>query len=1742
MKTTFFKRPTIFVIGLTLVTLTPNLPAQVVWDGSTDNAEWSTRTNWVGDILPSGTDNIEFTTAAASTRRTVFLRGNREASRILFKAANPGYTLDSAGILKGGGNTLTLTHGSLSAYVGAHALYCHLSLPDGADVGWDIGAGDAVILHGELRTASNIRKTSAGALSLLDRSGAGSFTGRLECRAGGVTVTGTVLEKAALLLNPNPTAPFNVAFVEDAVAKVEGFGGKGEIAMVTGSTLQVGAKGIMADGASTTLKIPESLELDGPYHCEFTGTENDLLTVGGSLTLTDNSRLILDAATFSSAEGAVIATYSDRVGTFTSVSPLYYQVEYDDANGQLILTRTPSLEVYVADEADDYLLQSGEDLNVDEGEIVTWHKGDGTMVTDLIYGHEAFVSIREAINAVENGGTVHLARGSHERSVVFVATDGYTITTDTRESGISLGDVVTWEGAAMSVTGLIYGYNAFTSIQEAIDVVNEGGTVYLAPGTYDEGEELTNNAKSLALMGGDAATTIITTSRNGNSILDGGEHRVLTLSGGEAVQVLLDSLTLQNGIAEEGGNLHNATSLTLKNCHIANGIATAAGGGGIYNGESPATLINCTIQGNSTAKSGGGIYNESSSVTLTSCTIQGNSAAESGGGIFNWLSSPGLANCIIQDNSAQWGGGIYNGGSQPDFTNCIIRGNSAGESGGGICSTFLSLSVLTNCIVQGNSAARNGGGIYDSFPTSTTLTNCTIQGNSARYSGGGIYNEDASPGLINCIIWGNLDESGSGTPESSVYNHTVVGSASPAYAYCLIQGLNPSGEGNLDGADSGNDPRFVDAVDPASAPTTGGDLRLMIGSPALDAGFNDDHFELFDLAGNLRVIGAGIDLGAYEGTALNQAYVARPRQYEVTADRGNGGLDQGDTVTWHGPSKVAGLIYGHNAFTSIQDAIDAVDNGGTVYLAAGTYDEGRELTNNSKGLTLLGGDPATTIITTSRNDDTTLDDGEHRVLALSGGEAVKVFLESLTLQSGIADLGGNIYNTANLTMAQCRIISGMAAVSNGGGIYSEASPLTLTNCAIQGNSAAQSGGGISSSFSPAALTNCIIQGNSAQDGGGGIYSALSPLVLTNCTIKGNSAQQRNGGGIYHFSSSPKLTNCIIWHNLGQDGYGTASSSVYNHGNAFPSYDHCLIEGLAPPGQGNLDGTDSSNDPRFVHVVDPAHAPTTDGDLRLMIGSPALDVGSVSANSEEMDLLGNDRVSGSGIDLGAHEGAALNQVYVAETGQYEVTADRGNGGLDQGDTVTWHGPSKVAGLIYGHNAFTSIQDAIDAVDNGGTVYLAAGTYDEGRELTNNSKGLTLLGGDPATTIITTSRNDDTTLDDGEHRVLTFSGGEVVKVFLESLTLRNGIAEVGGNIYNTAHLTLRDCYLENGIARTGNGGGIYSEASPLALTNCAIQGNRAGFGGGGIYSEDSSPILTNCIILGNSAQWHGGGIHLQGRALNSGFAPVLTNCTIQGNNARYSGGGMYSENSSPSLTNCIIWRNLDPSGSDTADSSVDSFGSISPVYTHCLIQGLYPAGTGNLDGAKSRNDPGFVLEVDPASAPTTGGDLRLNIGSPALDVGLDGVNSEALDFAGTFRTQNAIIDLGAHEGPVFNLATHWSADFDGDGSPNGVEIALGTNPGTADLGHANNLNVLARNDDGPVSLTFGRSPFAPDGTIWKLLRSTTLEPGSFVEIYRFDGATETLGTNISAIKTNTIFTITDQWSPRAFYRFEAVYFAH
>ena len=374
----------------------------------------------------------------------------------------------------------------------------------------------------------------------------------------------------------------------------------------------------------------------------------------------------------------------------------------------------------------------------------------------------------------------------------------------------------------------------------------------------------------------DGSVTVTNCVFRGNSAdLGGGMDNVFNSS-----PTVTDCTFIANSaLAFQGGGMNNgaASNPTVTNCTFS-GNTAASGGGGMSNVyENSSTVINCIFNGNH-AFGGGGMENVgNSNPTVTNCTFSGNSATQGGGGMRNITnSSPTVYNCTFSANSTPEGGGMQNFfNSNPTVTNCTFSGNSVTGPGGGMSNGHSSSPTVTNCTFGENSALF-GGGVYNWFDSNPLVTNGTFTGNCAAVTGGGMHNSVSSrPVLTNSIFWQNSD--GGGTDESAQIHDDEDSASIVNYSDVQRGWTGAGGIGNIDA-----DPLFVDADGPDGAPGTEDDnLRLLLGSPCIDAGDNSRVIVPTDLDGNMRIVDGPaspdcpqapgtcgtppiVDMGAYE--------------------------------------------------------------------------------------------------------------------------------------------------------------------------------------------------------------------------------------------------------------------------------------------------------------------------------------------------------------------------------------------------------------------------------------------------------------------------------------------------------------------------------------------------------------------------------------------------------------------------------------------------------------------------------------------------------------------------------------------------------------------------------------------------------------------------------------------------------------------------------------------------------------
>ncbi|AVK85909.1 hypothetical protein C3943_21630 [Lysinibacillus sp. B2A1] len=422
------------------------------------------------------------------------------------------------------------------------------------------------------------------------------------------------------------------------------------------------------------------------------------------------------------------------------------------------------------------------------------------------------------------------------------------------------------EGAAGQRDGTSW-EDAFDNLQSALEVAQSGQQIWLATGTYkptakidpaDDRSATFQLKNNVAIYGGFNGTEADLVERDckANPTILSGDISVKDDYTDNTYHVFyhpaslqLDETAILDGVTIKDGNANNGALHNL--------------GGGMFNDGSSPKLVNVTFSTNR-AEGGGGMTNmNSSDPTLVNVEFQANEAQIGGGMVNVGGSSPALLNVKFTTNTAQlYGGGMGNiGGSNPNLTNVEFLANVAQQAGGGIVNADSS-PILTNVTISGNkSEDRSGQGIR-----------------------GAIYGES---GVIrNSIIVDNHNE-----PALSDYTGKIESSLLDVEENGAVLAKFHKTKTNIET----NIYKYEDIfIDPSKS-----NYRLKAKSPVIDKGDNKYNSSPTDLAGNARIQGGTIDLGAYEAGF-----------YTVTYDK-NGATD-GDV-----PEDIG--IYEENNLVTVQN-------------------------------------------------------------------------------------------------------------------------------------------------------------------------------------------------------------------------------------------------------------------------------------------------------------------------------------------------------------------------------------------------------------------------------------------------------------------------------------------------------------------------------------------------------------------------------------------------------------------------------------------------------------------------------------------------------------------------------------------------------------------------------------------------------------------------------------------------------
>ncbi|WP_199121194.1 choice-of-anchor Q domain-containing protein, partial [Pedobacter sp. ASV28] len=384
-----------------------------------------------------------------------------------------------------------------------------------------------------------------------------------------------------------------------------------------------------------------------------------------------------------------------------------------------------------------------------------------------------------------------------------------------------------------------------------------------------------------------------------------------------------------------------------------------------------------------------------------------------------------------------------------------------------------------------------------------------------------------------------------------------------------------------------------------------------------------------------------------------------------------------------------------------------------------------------------------------------------------------------------------------------------------------------------------------------------------------------------------------------------------------------------------------------------------------------------------------------------------------------------------------------------------------------NATSNLQGAINAV-GAKQIWVAEGMYQSASGTSFNMKnGVAVYGGFKGldTELILAQRNSklNVTILKGNGTRVIYNLGLNATAILDGFTITDGVLSgnasnvYGAGIYNdSSSPTISNCIISNNIVTgTGaiaKGGGMANTSGSPILTNCVFMGNKTDYQGGAIYNENAVPVIRNCFFVNNESLGtdgnSGGGAIFNtgintynsikncvfygnkasyGTAIRNSFTAnkdqAIVNCTFYGNTQNTSSATLartlYSNFSTLTITNCIIWSNY-------GTTAIYKQNGADPIYQYSLVQGNNVTTNNNLDASNATNAPQFVNITNIAGIVGADGfygtaddGLALQATSPLLNKGSNVPVDNDFDIVGNTRIRNNTVDLGAYEYQIGNI---------------------------------------------------------------------------------------------------------------------------
>jgi hypothetical protein len=233
--------------------------------------------------------------------------------------------------------------------------------------------------------------------------------------------------------------------------------------------------------------------------------------------------------------------------------------------------------------------------------------------------------------------------------------------------------------------------------------------------------------------------------------------------------------------------------------------------------------------------------------------------------------------------------------------------------------------------------------------------------------------------------------------------------------------------------------------------------------------------------------------------------------------------------------------------------------------------------------------------------------------------------------------------------------------------------------------------------------------------------------------------------------------------------------------------------------------------------------------------------------------------------------------------------------------------------------------------------------------------------------------------------------------------NRAGPIGGGLYNTnpGILSLTGCTVSGNttigfsvIMGGSGGGGLYSLGT-TTLTDCTVSGNDGNENGGGLFVRFGTTTLTDCTVSSNNSSFRGGGLRS-----GAGSTLTLTGCTVSDNSTSGSnplksgggGGGLFCQGTA-TLTDCTVTGNTTQSG---GGGGLYSRVQATLTLTNCTVSGNSAPQGGGLYVYNPFSGP-TTLSNTIVAGQSTGGDIagRVSGGNNLIGTGGSGGLSDGQD---------------------------------------------------------------------------------------------------------------------------------------------------